>query len=151
MGVKFTDELYKYGADTNEYGSELENDEWEMNDEWEEDVEVDSQSIAENNESSNLQRKSCFRGEIKVTSFIVCRRDLEPLGGVRVLLFREEGGSPRLVDSKVTNSRGEVRFRDLPEGVYILSQPIDQCHFLTPLFVPGSRIVAMSFCEPRSW
>ena len=148
MGVKFTDELYKFGIDTKEYDFESKDDEWEMSDSWEDEevevdteVEFDAEVEVEKSASVNVKNRHCFRGEIEVTSFIVVRGDLEPLSGVKVLLFKEDRCSPRLIASKITDRRGEVEFNNLEEGTYIIAQPIDKCHFEHPIFIPSDRVV----------
>lgn len=140
MGVKFTDELYKFGIDTEDYDFVVKNEIDEEDYKWEDEIEVDSEEELGEDESLNLQRKNCFNGKIEVTSYIV-NSTAEPLSGVKVLLFRVDGCSPKLIDCKLTNFRGEVRFDNLNEGVYIISQPIDKCFFRNPIFIPGDKVV----------
>lgn len=104
---------------------------------------IDSEKV--NNQSNlqseqNIVNEKVEDGKIKVLSVINCGED-EYLQGVKVNLYKINGLSPVLIDSKVTDERGKIIFCNLSEGCYRIIEIIDKRYFEKPKYVNWNEII----------
>lgn len=60
--------------------------------------------------------------------------------GVKINLYKINGISPELVDSRETDSEGKVNFKDIPEGNYRIIEIIDKKYFNKPAYVNWNEV-----------
>lgn len=92
-----------------------------------------------NNEKANVVSEKVDDGKITVVSMINCGEN-EYLQGVKVNLYKINGLSPILMDSKVTNESGKIVFSDLSEGCYRIIEIIDKRYFEKPKYINWNEI-----------
>ena len=78
-------------------------------------------------------------GEISVKSILDCGEQ-EYIQGVKINLYKINGLSPVLIDSKVTDARGMVIFSGVVEGCYRVIEIIDKRYFEKPKYVKWNEI-----------
>lgn len=105
--------------------------------------------IIDSEDSNNQRDYSCEKnivdekvkdGKITVVAVINCGED-EYLQGVKVNLYKINGLSPVLINSKVTDERGRITFCNLSEGCYRIIEIIDKKYFEKPKYVNWNEII----------
>ncbi|OOM73492.1 prealbumin-like fold domain-containing protein [Clostridium sp. BL-8] len=101
----------------------------------------------ENNENitdimseQNEEAKVLNSGEIIVISILECGEN-EYLQGVKINLYKINGLSPVLIESKVTNEEGKVIFSRVEEGCYRIIEIIDKKYFEKPKYISWNEII----------
>ena len=89
---------------------------------------IDSQSIEDVN------------GEIIVTSLLTCGEN-ELLQGIKINLYKINGLSPALIESKITDEEGKVIFRGVENGCYRVIEIIDKQYFEKPKYIKWNEII----------
>ncbi|WP_244834920.1 prealbumin-like fold domain-containing protein [Clostridium sp. BJN0001] len=78
-------------------------------------------------------------GKIHVKSILDCGHN-EYLEGVKINLYRINGLNPSLVESKITDKKGNVDFLNLPNGSYRVIEIIDKRYFEKPKYNKWNEI-----------
>lgn len=78
-------------------------------------------------------------GEIRATSILDCG-EKEYLQGVKINLYKINGLSPVLIDSKMTDEQGNVTFNKVGDGCYRIIEIIDKRYFEKPKYVKWNEI-----------
>lgn len=96
-----------------------------------------SQYSSENNFNSynGVEEK----GRIEIISRLASRDGVE-LKGARINLYLLNGISPKLYDSKFTDSNGEVVFENLENGCYRVIAIVDRRFFEKPLYYTWNEV-----------
>eukprot|EP00828_Plagiopyla_frontata_P008593 TRINITY_DN14311_c0_g1_i1.p2 TRINITY_DN14311_c0_g1~~TRINITY_DN14311_c0_g1_i1.p2 ORF type:complete len:202 (+),score=43.98 TRINITY_DN14311_c0_g1_i1:1080-1685(+) len=90
-------------------------------------------------ENSNTEHKM-LEGEIIVISVLDCGKH-EYLKGAKINLYKINGLSPILIDSKLSDEAGKVVFKNIEEGCYRIIEIIDKRYFEKPKYVNWNEIV----------
>ena len=93
-----------------------------------------------NQVEENVVNEKVRDGKITIVSLINCGED-EYLQGVKVNLYKINGLSPILIDSKVTNEKGKITFCNLSEGCYRIIELVDKRYFEKPKYVNWNEII----------
>lgn len=80
-----------------------------------------------------MARENKNYGKIKVYT-VLDSEDGEKLKGIKINLYRINGVSPSLEESKFTDENGYVEFTAIPEGNYRIIEIIDKKKFLKPSY-----------------
>lgn len=79
-------------------------------------------------------------GEIIVTSILACREN-ELLKGVKINLYKINGLSPVLIESKITDEEGKVIFKGIKNGCYRIIEIIDKLYFEKPKYIKWNEMI----------
>ena len=79
-------------------------------------------------------------GEIIVTSILTCEEN-ELLQGVKINLYKINGLSPVLIESKVTDEEGKVRFKGIENGCYRIIEIMDKRYFEKPKYTKWNEMI----------
>ena len=79
------------------------------------------------------------KGEITVLSKLGTKEGVE-LKGARINLYILNGVSPRLFDSKFTDSRGVAEFKNLPNGSFRVISIVDRRFFEKPVYYNWNEV-----------
>lgn len=91
-------------------------------------------------EIKHEEKKETFNnGRIVVKSIIDCGKQ-EVLKGVKINLYKINGLSPILIESKVTDDDGEVVFSNIEEGSYRIIELINKEFFEKPKYINWNEI-----------
>ncbi|MDU3350643.1 MAG: prealbumin-like fold domain-containing protein, partial [Clostridium sp.] len=96
-----------------------------------------SQYSSENNFNSYNVVEA--KGRIEIISRLASRDGVE-LKGARINLYLLNGISPKLYDSKFTDSNGEVVFDNLENGCYRVIAIVDRRFFEKPLYYTWNEV-----------
>lgn len=96
-------------------------------------------NIIKEKESYNSNEEQLNYGEIAVTSILDCGEQ-EYLQGVKINLYKINGLSPVLIDSKTTDARGKVIFSKVLEGCYRIIEIVDKRYFEKPKYIKWNEI-----------
>lgn len=96
-------------------------------------------SDSEEYEKNNTIYEKVEDGKIVIVAMIDCGQD-EYLQGVKVNLYKINGLSPILLDSKITDERGRIIFSNLSEGCYRVIEIIDKRYFEKPKYLNWNEI-----------
>ncbi|EHJ01804.1 Cna B domain-containing protein [Clostridium sp. DL-VIII] len=99
-----------------------------------------SENIADIMSEQNEEAKVLNSGEIIVISILECGEN-EYLQGVKINLYKINGLSPVLIESKVTNEEGKVIFSRVEEGCYRIIEIIDKRYFEKPKYISWNEII----------
>lgn len=78
-------------------------------------------------------------GQITATSILDCGEQ-EYLQGVKINLYKINGLSPVLIDSKTTDDQGNVTFDKVEYGCYRIIEIIDKRYFEKPKYIKWNEI-----------
>jgi len=78
-------------------------------------------------------------GEIIVTSVLACEEN-ELLQGVKINLYKINGLSPVLIESKITDEEGKVIFVGIENGCYRIIEIIDKQYFEKPKYTKWNEM-----------
>lgn len=95
--------------------------------------------IEETNVYSHNNEEEINYGEIKATSILDCG-EKEYLQGVKINLYKINGLSPVLIDSRITDEQGNATFNKVTEGCYRVIEIIDKRYFEKPKYVKWNEI-----------
>ena len=79
-------------------------------------------------------------GEIVVTSILDCGEH-EYLQGVKINLYKINGLSPVLVESRTTDEKGNAIFLGIEEGCYRIIEIVDKRYFEKPKYINWNEII----------
>lgn len=99
-----------------------------------------SENITDIMSEQNEEAKVLNSGEIIVISILECGEN-EYLQGVKINLYKINGLSPVLIESKVTNEEGKVIFSRVEEGCYRIIEIIDKKYFEKPKYISWNEII----------
>lgn len=102
-------------------------------------VEDKRYNISKNNENYDKFKEKQIYGEIVVTS-ILDIGEQEYLQGVKINLYKINGLSPVLIESKITDKDGRVVFSKIGEGAYRVIEIIDKRYFEKPKYINWNEI-----------
>lgn len=122
--------------------SSIEDDKWlNCEDEWSAGY---KKVYKESNQNNDLSRNSDnVKGKVTVFSTL-SSRDGNKIKGIKVNLYKLNGVSPELVESKLTDYGGKVVFDNIPEGSYRVIQLIDKRYFEKPLYENWNEVTINS-------
>lgn len=86
------------------------------------------------------QNRNDVNGEIIVTSLLTCGEN-ELLQGIKINLYKINGLSPALIESKITDEEGKVIFRGIENGCYRVIEIIDKQYFEKPKYIKWNEII----------
>ncbi|MBD7914185.1 calcium-binding protein [Clostridium sp. Sa3CUN1] len=95
------------------------------------------------------RREEEKKGIIEVYSKLGSREGLE-LRGARINLYLLNGVSPKLYDSKFTDSIGKVTFNNLPNGCYRIIAIVDRRYFEKPIYYNWNEVTIDSNNKEKS-
>ncbi len=104
-----------------------------------------SQCEEKENEYEEKKKEKEITGNIRVYSTFINKFG-KKIKGVRINLYKLNGISPQLVDSKETDCNGMVIFSNIPEGSYRVIELIDKRYFEKPVYINWNE-VTISSCE----
>lgn len=95
-----------------------------------------------NDTVSNIdsQNRDDVNGEIIVTSLLTCGEN-ELLQGIKINLYKINGLSPALIESKITDEEGKVIFGGIENGCYRVIEIIDKQYFEKPKYIKWNEII----------
>jgi 5-hydroxyisourate hydrolase-like protein (transthyretin family) len=85
------------------------------------------------------QNRDNVNGEILVTSILECGEN-ELLQGVKINLYKINGLSPFLIESKITDEEGKVIFKEIENGCYRIIEIIDKRYFEKPKYIKWNEM-----------
>ncbi len=85
------------------------------------------------------QNRDNVNGEIIVTSIFTCEEN-ELLQGVKINLYKINGLSPVLIESKITDEEGKVIFKGIENGCYRIIEIIDKRYFEKPKYIKWNEM-----------
>lgn len=91
-------------------------------------------------EEKNIVEKKEICGQIIVKSILDCTKH-EYLQGVKINLYRINGLSPILIESRMTNEEGTVIFPKVEEGCYRIIEIVDKRYFEKPKYIDRKSVV----------
>lgn len=92
----------------------------------------------EKNENDKI-KESDYNGNIIVKS-VVHNKSKEPLCGAKFSIFRINDCKAKLIESRVTNSKGLANFCNLKRGKYIILENINKNLFHKPIYINGQIV-----------
>lgn len=95
--------------------------------------------VIENTDLYGNNEDQANYGEIRATSILDCG-EKEYLQGVKINLYKINGLSPVLIDSKMTDEQGNVTFNKVGDGCYRIIEIIDKRYFEKPKYVKWNEI-----------
>lgn len=90
-------------------------------------------------EEKNTVEKNKIYGQIIVKSILDCVKH-EYLQGVKINLYRINGLSPILIESRMTNEEGTVIFPKVEEGCYRIIEIVDKRYFEKPKYIDWNEV-----------
>lgn len=105
-------------------------------------LEYDLNKEVKNNDSNKKKeiREVEKKGVIEVYSKLGSREGVE-LRGARINLYLLNGVSPKLYDSKFSDSIGKVTFNNLPNGCYRIIAIVDRRYFEKPIYYNWNEVI----------
>ena len=97
------------------------------------------------NNYEEKKKEKKVTGNVRVYSTFINKFG-KKIKGVKINLYKLNGISPQLVDSKETDCNGMVLFSDIPEGSYRVIELIDKRYFQKPIYINWNE-VTISSCE----
>lgn len=97
------------------------------------------------NEYEENKKEIEIIGNVRVYSTFINKFG-KKIKGVKINLYKLNGVSPQLIDSKETDCNGMVIFSDIPEGSYRVIELIDKRYFQKPMYINWNE-VTISSCE----
>lgn len=85
----------------------------------------------------DIEEQSC--GEVMVTSILDCGEH-EQLEGVKINLYKINGLTPELIDSRITDKDGKVIFSKVSDGCYRIIELVDKRYFEKPKYIKWNEI-----------
>lgn len=79
-------------------------------------------------------------GEIVVTSILDCEEN-KLLQGLKINLYKISGLSPVLVESKITDNKGNVIFEGIENGCYRVIEIVDKHYFEKPKYIKWNEFI----------
>lgn len=89
-------------------------------------------------EDLNYPTSCHFNGSIKVFSFLLLNKKLDPQANIRIRLFKEGSTTP-IMEGR-TDSNGELIFSGLDKGIYNVQAEVNQQRYLQPIYKPSSKV-----------
>lgn len=102
-----------------------------------------SESPKNNHKSYGVKKKDWINGKVTVVSTL-SSRDGSKIKGIKINLYKLNGISPELIESKVTDLGGRVVFDNIPEGSYRVIQLIDKRYFEKPCYDSWNEVTINS-------
>ena len=90
--------------------------------------------------SSKIEESKVKNGEIVVTSVCECEKN-KYLQGIKINLYKINGLSPVLIESKTTDEEGKVVFSEVEEGCYRIIEIVDKRYFEKPKYINWNEII----------
>lgn len=88
----------------------------------------------EDREFVKKEDKKKHKGKITVYSILSCEHS-QTLKGVKINLYKINGITPKLIDSKATDEDGKVVFKNIENGCYRVIEIIDKGYFEKPTYL----------------
>lgn len=90
--------------------------------------------------NKDLEENEFMYGKISVTAILKGEEDIY-MQGVKINLYKINGLSPVLIESKTTDKDGNAEFLNIPEGCYRIIEIIDKNFYEKPKYINWNEII----------